>query len=45
MGAIGPTSDAGVAADYPWSETARNKDAVVDLGGGQGTLSCSLAVK
>ncbi|TFK77452.1 S-adenosyl-L-methionine-dependent methyltransferase [Pluteus cervinus] len=45
MGAVGPTSDPGVAADFPWAEVARGKDAIVDVGGGQGTLCCSLAVK
>lgn len=45
MGAVGPTSDPGVAADFPWVEVARGKDAIVDVGGGQGTLCCSLAVK
>jgi tRNA1(Val) A37 N6-methylase TrmN6 len=43
MGAVGPTSDPGVAADLPWAELAQGKDAVVDVGGGQGTLCCSLA--
>ncbi|KAF9469787.1 S-adenosyl-L-methionine-dependent methyltransferase [Collybia nuda] len=45
MGAVGPTSDPGVAADFPWVEIARGKDAIVDVGGGQGTLCCSLAAK
>ncbi|KAG6830907.1 hypothetical protein H0H92_014058 [Tricholoma furcatifolium] len=45
MGAVGPTSDPGVAADFPWAEIAKGKDAIVDVGGGQGTLCCSLAVK
>jgi hypothetical protein len=45
MGAVGPTSDPGVAADFPWAEIAQGKDAIVDVGGGQGTLMCSLAVK
>lgn len=44
MGAVGPTSDPGVAADFPWAEIARGKT-VVDVGGGQGTLCCSLAAK
>lgn len=45
MGAVGPTSDPGVAADFPWAEIAHGKDAIVDVGGGQGTLCCSLAAK
>ncbi|PFH52229.1 hypothetical protein AMATHDRAFT_74293 [Amanita thiersii Skay4041] len=45
MGAVGPTSDPGVAADFPWAEIARGKDAIVDVGGGQGTLCCTLAAK
>lgn len=45
MGAVGPTSDPGVAADFPWEALAKGKDAVVDVGGGQGTLCCSLAAK
>lgn len=45
MGAVGPTSDPGVAADFPWEKLAAGKDAVVDVGGGQGTLCCSLATK
>lgn len=45
MGAVGPTSDPGVAADFPWAEIARGKDAIVDVGGGQGTLCCSLALQ
>lgn len=45
MGAVGPTSDPGVAADFPWAEIAHGKDAIVDVGGGQGTLCCSLAVR
>ncbi|KAF9465474.1 S-adenosyl-L-methionine-dependent methyltransferase [Collybia nuda] len=45
MSAVGPTSDPGVAADFPWAEIARGKDAIVDIGGGLGTLCCSLAVK
>jgi hypothetical protein len=45
LGAVGPTSDPGVAADFPWAEIAKGKDAIVDVGGGQGTLCCSLAVK
>lgn len=45
LGAVGPTSDPGVAADFPWVDIARGKDAIVDVGGGQGTLCCSLAVK
>lgn len=43
MGAVGTTSDPGVAADFPWAEIAQGKDAIVDVGGGQGTLCCSLA--
>ncbi|TFK41818.1 S-adenosyl-L-methionine-dependent methyltransferase [Crucibulum laeve] len=45
MGAVGPTSDPGVAADFPWAEIVAEKDAIVDVGRGQGTLCCSLAVK
>ncbi|KAG9225020.1 hypothetical protein CCMSSC00406_0001829 [Pleurotus cornucopiae] len=45
LGAVGPTSDPGVAADFPWVAIAEGKDAIVDVGGGQGTLCCSLAKK
>jgi 2-polyprenyl-3-methyl-5-hydroxy-6-metoxy-1,4-benzoquinol methylase len=45
MGALGAVSDPGVAADFPWAELAKGKDAVVDVGGGQGTLACALAEK
>ncbi|KAL0063645.1 hypothetical protein AAF712_009443 [Marasmius tenuissimus] len=45
MGAVGPTSDPGVVADFPWAEIAKGKDGIVDVGGGQGTLCCSLAEK
>ncbi len=45
LGALGPTSDPGVAADFPWGEIYKGKDGIVDIGGGQGTLCCSLAVK
>ena len=45
MGAVGPTSDPGVAADFPWAAIAQGKDAIVDVGGGQGTLCCSLAAQ
>ncbi|KAF9454163.1 S-adenosyl-L-methionine-dependent methyltransferase [Macrolepiota fuliginosa MF-IS2] len=45
MGAVGPTSDPGVAADFPWVEICKGKDGIVDVGGGQGTLCCSLATK
>ncbi|XP_006454122.1 hypothetical protein AGABI2DRAFT_182116 [Agaricus bisporus var. bisporus H97] len=45
MGAVGPTSDPGVAADFSWADICRGKDGVVDVGGGQGTLCCSLATK
>ncbi|KAK1234862.1 hypothetical protein PQX77_001956 [Marasmius sp. AFHP31] len=45
MGAVGPTSDPGVVADFPWAEIAKGKDAIIDIGGGQGTLCCSLAAK
>ncbi|PPQ72269.1 hypothetical protein CVT24_004686, partial [Panaeolus cyanescens] len=34
MGAVGPTSDPGVAADFPWEEICRGKDGLVDVGGG-----------
>ena len=43
MGAFGPTSDSSVIAAFPWGELATGKDAIVDVGGGQGTLMCSLA--
>ncbi|KAF8910161.1 S-adenosyl-L-methionine-dependent methyltransferase [Gymnopilus junonius] len=45
LGAVGPTSDPGVVADFPWDAITKDKDAIVDVGGGQGTLCCSLAVK
>ncbi|KAK1220492.1 hypothetical protein PQX77_016742 [Marasmius sp. AFHP31] len=45
MGGLAPTSDPGVVADFPWTEIAKGKEAIVDVGGGQGTLSCSLAAK
>lgn len=45
MGGVGPVTNPGVAADFPWVETAKGKDAVIDVGGGQGTLSCYLAHK
>ena len=45
LGAVGPTSDPGVAADFPWEEITKGKDGIVDVGGGQGTLCCSLALK
>jgi hypothetical protein len=45
MGGLGPSSDPGVAADFPWVEICKGKDALVDVGGGQGTLCCSLATK
>ncbi|KAG6873862.1 hypothetical protein C0995_010474 [Termitomyces sp. Mi166 len=45
MGAVGPTSDPGVAADFPRTEISKGKDAIVDVGGGQGTLCCSLAAR
>ncbi|KAL0566492.1 hypothetical protein V5O48_015523 [Marasmius crinis-equi] len=45
IGAVGPTSDPGVVADFPWAEISKGKDGVVDVGGGQGTLCCSLAAK
>ena len=45
LGAVGPTSDPGVAADFPWDAIAKGKDGIVDVGGGQGTLCCSLAAK
>ncbi|EPQ51860.1 S-adenosyl-L-methionine-dependent methyltransferase [Gloeophyllum trabeum ATCC 11539] len=41
MGGLGVCSDNGVVHDFPWVEYT--KDAVVDIGGGQGTLACSLA--
>ena len=45
MGAIGPASDPGVATDFPWDAITEGKDGIVDVGGGQGTLCCSLATK
>jgi hypothetical protein len=46
LGAVGTTTtDRGVVADFPWAEIAKGKDAIIDVGGGQGTLCCSLAVK
>ena len=45
MGAIGPTSDPGITADFPWDAITKGKDGIVDVGGGQGTLCCSLAAK
>ncbi|KAJ3517879.1 hypothetical protein NLJ89_g240 [Agrocybe chaxingu] len=45
MGAVGPTSDPGVAADFAWDAITKGKDGIVDVGGGQGTLCCSLAAK
>ena len=45
MGAVGPTSDPGVTADFPWEAITQGKDGIVDVGGGQGTLCCSLATK
>ncbi|KAF5352817.1 hypothetical protein D9756_006140 [Leucocoprinus leucothites] len=45
MGGVGPSSDPGTAADFPWTEICKGKDALVDIGGGQGTLCCSLALK
>ncbi|KZT22265.1 S-adenosyl-L-methionine-dependent methyltransferase [Neolentinus lepideus HHB14362 ss-1] len=43
MGGMGVASDKGVAFDVPWVDLAKGKDAIVDVGGGQGTLCCSLA--
>lgn len=45
MGALGPASDPGVVTDFPWAEICEGKDGLVDIGGGQGTLCCSLATK
>ncbi|KAJ3569916.1 hypothetical protein NP233_g4740 [Leucocoprinus birnbaumii] len=45
MDAIGAVSDAGVVTDFPWKEIWEGKDAIVDIGGGQGTLCCSLAIR
>ena len=36
MGAMGPLTDPGVLADFPWVEIAKGKDAIVDVGGGIG---------
>lgn len=43
MGGMGAGSNNGVAYDFPWVDLAKDKDAVVDVGGGQGTLCCTLA--
>ncbi|TFK53111.1 S-adenosyl-L-methionine-dependent methyltransferase [Heliocybe sulcata] len=43
MGGYGIASDNGVAYDVPWVDLVKDKDAIVDVGGGQGTLCCSLA--
>lgn len=43
MGGLGVCSDNAVLHDFPWVEYVKGKDAVVDVGGGQGTLACSLA--
>ncbi|PPQ79396.1 hypothetical protein CVT25_002666 [Psilocybe cyanescens] len=45
MVAVGPTSDPGVISDFAWDAIAKDKDGIVDVGGGQGTLCCSLAAK
>lgn len=45
MVAVGPTSDPGVVSDFAWDAIAKGKDGIVDVGGGQGTLCCSLAAK
>ncbi|KAL0950780.1 hypothetical protein HGRIS_007547 [Hohenbuehelia grisea] len=45
MGGIGLTSDPGILADFPWEAILQGKDAIIDVGGGQGTLCCSLAAK
>ena len=45
MGAVGPASDPGVTTDFPWDAITKGKDGIVDVGGGQGTLCCSLAAK
>lgn len=44
MGSVG-ASDHGIAIDFPWDAIAKGKDGIVDVGGGQGTLCCSLAAK
>jgi hypothetical protein len=44
-GAVGLASDPGVTADFPWDAITKGKDGIVDVGGGQGTLCCSLAAK
>ncbi|KZT28199.1 S-adenosyl-L-methionine-dependent methyltransferase [Neolentinus lepideus HHB14362 ss-1] len=44
MGGLGVVSDNGVAFDVPWADLVKGKDAIVDVGGGQGTLCCSLAL-
>jgi len=44
MGSIA-ASDYGIAIDVPWDAIAKGKDGIVDVGGGQGTLCCSLAAK
>ena len=45
MIALEPTTGPGVAADFPWDAIAEGKDGIVDVGGGQGSLSYSLATK
>ena len=45
MGAYGVISDAGVTSDFPWMERMEGLEAIVDIGGGQGTLCCALAAK
>ncbi|KAK1220490.1 hypothetical protein PQX77_016740 [Marasmius sp. AFHP31] len=35
MGGLAPTSDPGVVADFPWTEIAKGKEAIVDVGGVQ----------
>ncbi|EPQ51880.1 S-adenosyl-L-methionine-dependent methyltransferase [Gloeophyllum trabeum ATCC 11539] len=43
MGGYGVASDNGVTYDVPWMDFVKGKDAIVDVGGGQGTLCCALA--
>ncbi|KZT22278.1 S-adenosyl-L-methionine-dependent methyltransferase [Neolentinus lepideus HHB14362 ss-1] len=43
MGCLGVASNGGVIYDFPWVEFCKGKDAIIDVGGGQGSLSCALA--
>lgn len=45
MGSWSLLANVGVIAGFPWEKLARDKDAIVDIGGNRGTLCCSLAHK